>query len=112
MDIEAVLAKATEHVSAGRSFGPIIERDDCTVIPASYVISAGGGGGGEGPDQHGGTGSGSGVGNFALSWPIGAYVVRGGEARWVPAIDATRVALAVVVVAKLALKLRAVKQKT
>jgi uncharacterized spore protein YtfJ len=110
MDIDAVLAKVTEHPSAGRSFGPVIERDDCVVIPASYVISAGGGGGGEGPDQEGQTGSGGGAGNFTMSWPIGAYVVRNGEARWVPAIDATRVALAVVVVVKLGLKLRAVRR--
>ena len=112
MDLDAVITKATDHISAGRSFGPVIERDDCVVIPASYVFSAGGGGGGEGPDHEGQTGSGGGAGNFAMSWPIGAYVVRNGEARWVPAIDATRVALAVVVVAKLALKLRAVNKKT
>ena len=110
MDIDAAIAKATEHVSAGRAFGPIVERDDCTVIPAAYVISAGGGGGGEGPDQQGGTGMGGGVGNFSLSWPLGAYVVKGGEARWVPAIDATRIAVGVLLLAKLALKLRSLKK--
>lgn len=114
MDVDEVLAKATEHISGGRSFGPVIERDDCVVIPAAYVLSAGGGGGGDGPagDGAAGTGSGAGVGTFSLSWPVGAYVVTGGEARWVPAIDATRVAVAVLVLAKLALKLRAVRQQT
>ena len=110
MDVDALLSKATEHVSAGRAFGPVIERGDCIVIPAAYVLSAGGGGGGEGPDSSGGTGSGAGAGNFSVSWPIGAYVVRDGGATWVPAIDATRVALAVILVGKLALKLRAARR--
>lgn len=107
MDADALLSKAMEHVSAGRSFGPVIERDDCTVIPAAYVMSAGGGGGGEGPDPLGGTGSGAGAGHWSVSWPVGAYVVRDGEVRWVPAIDATRIALGAFVLAKVIVRLRA-----
>ncbi len=111
MDVDAVLAKLSDRVSAGRAFGPVIERDDCLVIPAAYVFEAGGGGLGAGPPAGPSSGSGGGAGNFSLSWPIGAYVVRGGEATWVPAFDATRVAVAVIVVTKLALKLRAARHR-
>ena len=120
MDVDALIAKAGEHVSGGRAWGPVIERDGCTVIPAAYVLSAGGGGGGSGPspDGHDGDhaghdgdhGSGGGIGHFSLTWPIGAYVVKYGSAKWVPAIDATRVAIAVVVAAKVALKLRGARR--
>lgn len=111
MDIDALLAKAMEHVSAGRSYGPVIERDDCTVIPAAYVVSAGGGGGGDGPDAEGRTGSGAGAGHWSMSWPIGAYVVRNGEARWVPAVDATRIAIGAFALAKLIVKVRAARRE-
>jgi hypothetical protein len=29
-----------------------------------------------------------------VTWPVGVYVVKQGDVRWVPAIDATRIALA------------------
>jgi uncharacterized spore protein YtfJ len=113
MDVNGPMSKAMEQVHAGRSYGPVIERGDCTVIPAAYVMSAGGGGGGEGPDASGtGTGSGGGAGHWSVSWPVGAYVVRDGKATWVPAIDATRVVIAVLALTKLAVKLRSVRRWT
>ena len=112
MDADSLLKKAMEQVHAGRSYGPVIERSDCTVVPAAYVMSAGGGGGGEGPDSQGGIGSGAGAGHWSVSWPVGAYVVRDGKATWVPAVDATRVVIAALAVTKLALKLRSVRRWT
>ena len=112
MDADSLLGKAMEQVHAGRSYGPVIERGDCTVIPAAYVMSAGGGGGGEGPDAQGGIGSGAGAGHWSVSWPVGAYVVRDGKATWVPAVDATRVVIAALALTKLALKLRSVRRWT
>jgi uncharacterized spore protein YtfJ len=111
MDIEALLAKATNGASSGTAYGPVIERDDCTVIPAAYVLSAGGGGGGEGPSGED-CGSGGGLGTFSLSWPVGAYVVRNGEAKWVPAFDATRVAVIAFGIGKLVVKARALRRAT
>jgi uncharacterized spore protein YtfJ len=110
MDIDGLLAKATDSLTASRSYGPVIERDGCTVIPAAFVIGGGGGGGGEGPAGPDGesTGSGNGGGHLGISWPYGAYVIRGDQVRWVPAIDATRVALAAIALLKLGLKLRSV----
>jgi uncharacterized spore protein YtfJ len=111
-DVETLLSKAGESLTAGRSYGPVIERDDCVVIPAAYVISAGGGGGGEGPDGEGGVGSGSGGGWLGVSWPVGAYVVKGGQVRWVPAIDSTRLVVGALGLAAALLKLRARRQSS
>lgn len=111
MDVDGLLARVTRDVTAGQAFGPVIERDDCLVIPAAYVLGAGGGGGGDGPVDGETAGSGGGAGHFSLSWPVGAYVVRNGEVRWVPAFDATRVAVTALVIAKLALKLRAARRR-
>ena len=50
MTVEALLAKATDGFNAGRAFGPVIERDDCLIIPVAFV--AGGGGGGDALGEH------------------------------------------------------------
>jgi uncharacterized spore protein YtfJ len=107
MDIEALLTKVNAEVHGGRSFGPAVERDGCTLVPAAWVISVGGAGGGEGgaPDSPDG-GSGGGGGHVNVSWPIGAYVIRGGDVRWVSAIDASRVLVALVALAATLVKIR------
>lgn len=105
-DVDTLLAKATDSLVAGRSYGPVIERDGCTVIPAAYVIGGGGGGGGEGPPEGERAGSGSGGGWFGVSWPVGAWVVKGDDVRWVSAIDGTRLAVGVLGLAAAMLKLR------
>ena len=90
MDVETVLAKASEGVSAGRSFGPVIESGGSMIVPVTVVVGGGGGGSGEAP---GDAGSGSGGGFGTISWPMGVYVIKDGTARWVPAVDATRLIL-------------------
>jgi uncharacterized spore protein YtfJ len=106
-DVDRLLTRAGDSLTAGRSFGPVVERDDCVVIPASFVITAGGGGGGASAPPAPDPGSGGGGGFVGVSWPVGAYVVRGGEARWVPAIDSTRLAVAAIGLVAALLKLRA-----
>ncbi|HJR26140.1 MAG TPA: hypothetical protein VJ804_11740 [Acidimicrobiales bacterium] len=106
-DVETLLAKAGESLTAGRSYGPVVEHDGAMVIPAAWVIGAGGGGGGEGPPEGEHAGGGSGGGWLGISWPVGAYVIRGGEVRWVSAIDASRLALGVLGLAGAMIKLRA-----
>ena len=105
-DAETLLAKATDGLTANRSYGPVIEREGSTIIPAAFVIGVGGGGGGEGPAEGEHAGSGSGGGYVNVSWPLGAYVVRSDGAHWVPAIDATRIAVGVLALAATMLKLR------
>jgi hypothetical protein len=102
MTVESVLAKATEGMTAGRAFGPVIERDDCLLVPVAFVV--GGGGGGDAPT---GDNIATGGGFGGITWPIGAYVIKGGEVRWVPAVDVTLLALGGIFLARTVLKLRA-----
>ena len=121
MDVENLLAKASENLSVRRAFGTAYEKDGMLIIPVALV--AGGGGGGTGtarsrrddsaaspgdppgagpagddtaPDDPGRTEAGGGFGGLVL--PSGAYVVKGDQVRWVPAVDVT-----IVVVASLSL---------
>jgi hypothetical protein len=110
MDVENLLVKASDNVSVRRAFGAAYERDGMLIIPVAIV--AGGGGGGTSharhrnpaarpdalavadatPQEPGRTDAGGGFGGLVL--PSGAYVVKGDQVRWVPAIDTTIVVLA------------------
>lgn len=99
------MARIGDSIQGGRSFGPVVERDGCTVIPVAYVFGGGGGGGG-GPAGGGWPGRplpavdeppsekpppprtpGEGGGFGVVSWPIGAYVIKNGEVRFRPVFD-------------------------
>jgi uncharacterized spore protein YtfJ len=132
MDVENLLAKASESLSVRRAFGTAYEKDGMLIIPVALV--AGGGGGGTGtarsrrddsaagpgtppaadPPGHdaaphdaaphdaaphdaasqdpGSMDAGGGFGGLVL--PSGAYVVKGDQVRWVPAVDVTIVVVA------------------
>jgi uncharacterized spore protein YtfJ len=130
MDVENLLAKASENFSVRRAFGAAYEKDGMLIIPVAMV--AGGGGGGtsrprrgnsaarpDGPAEPevtpqdagpmdagpmdaraGDAGAGdagamdAGGGFGGLIMPTGAYVVKGDQVRWVPAVDVTIVVLA------------------
>src|SRR5215472_4565692 len=104
MDVENLLAKASDSLSVRRAFGTAYEKDGLLIIPVAMVI--GGGGGGEGtapprgqnrrvrqpsePDTNGngvenGLGEGSGGGFGGVVLPVGIYVANGEGVRWVPA---------------------------
>ena len=44
-------------------------------------------------------------------WPLGVYVVKGGNVRWVPALDTTRVALGGLALIRAVVKLRGRRKK-
>jgi hypothetical protein len=115
MDVENLLVKASDQLSVRRAFGTAYEKDGMLIIPVAIVAGGGGGGsartghgnsaarlGGppeEGPVVHdtapqdaGRMDAGGGFGGLVL--PSGAYVVKGDQVRWVPAVDATIVVLA------------------
>ena len=125
MDVENLLAKATDNLSVRRAFGTAYEKDGMLIIPVAMVTGGGGGGTARyrnrdraaGPHSlpEGGpaaqdtaaldtaaqdtaaqdparTDAGGGFGG--LIFPAGVYVVKGGQVRWVPAVDVTIVALA------------------
>ncbi len=116
MDVQELLGKVAQHLSVSRAFGTAYEKDGSLVIPVALV--AGGGGGGEGPtgatsersddtivddDESPAevqtTGSGGGFGGVVM--PVGVYVVKDDNVRWVPAVNANLV----IVVAFLTLRM-------
>jgi uncharacterized spore protein YtfJ len=102
MQVQDVIAQARDAMTVKRVFGEPYERDGVTIIPAARVQGGAGAGGGEG-SQAEGSGSGSGAGFGLSARPVGAFVVRGGELQWQPAIDVTRVILGGQLVAVVAL---------
>ena len=89
-DVNELLGGAQDAITVKRVFGDAIETEGVTVIPAAKV---GGGGGGGGDNENNG-GGGFGLG----AKPVGAYVIKGEEVKWVPAVDVNRlVAFAFVV---------------
>ena len=84
-----------DAMTAKRVYGEPHTEDGLTVIPAAAVIGGGGGGG----DTLGNGGTG-----FGLSArPVGAWVIKDGDATWRPAIDLNRVILVGQIVAIVAL---------
>lgn len=110
-DVRQTIEQAKDALTVRRVFGDPFEKNGVTVIPAARVQGGAGGGGGEGPDGEG-KGSGSGFGLNAR--PAGAYVINGDDVEWRPAVDPNRVimavaavALAALMVARTAIKMRA-----
>ena len=96
MDVERMLSEARDALTVKRVFGEPFDKDGVTVIPAARVQGGGGGGGGEGP---GGEGSGSGGGFGLIARPVGAYVIRGQQVSWQPALDVNRILVGAQIVA-------------
>jgi uncharacterized spore protein YtfJ len=105
MDVPKVLDRINDAMTVRRVYGEPVERDGVVVIPAAAVQGGGGGGSGGGTDGRpdGGHGEGSGAGWGAGARPVGAWVIRDGDARWEPAIDVSRAIVGAQVVAVLAL---------
>jgi len=87
MDVEAILQQVGKLLHVRRSFGEPIERDGVTVIPVA-LVAGGGGGGGDGRDPEG-----SGAGAGGVVRPLGVYEIKAGQARFVPAVNATAIAI-------------------
>jgi len=100
MDVQDVITQARDTLTVRRVFGEPYEKNGVTVIPVARVQGGAGGGRGEGPEGQG-KGSGSGFGMSAR--PIGAFLIRGNEISWRPAIDVNRIALGGQIVAIVAL---------
>jgi uncharacterized spore protein YtfJ len=82
---------------ASEVFGNPIEKDGVTLIPAARISGGAGGGGDQQDPQAGGMGFG------VSSRPVGAFVIKGNEVSWQPALDLNRVILMGQVVAIVAL---------
>ena len=89
------IEQARDAMTVRRVYGDPYQEEGVTVIPAASVMGGGGGGG----DQLGNGGGGFGV----VARPVGAWVIKDGEARWRPAIDLNRTILVGQLVAIVAL---------
>ena len=100
MDVQNVIAQARDAITVKRVFGEPYETEGVTVIPAAKVVGGAGGGEGERPtEQEKGAGSGFGV----VARPVGAYLIRGDQVSWRPAVDINRIVLGSQVVMAIAL---------
>jgi uncharacterized spore protein YtfJ len=107
VDVRQVVDEAREVLEGRRVYSEPYERNGVTVILASRVQGGGGGGAGEGEAPHGarqradadgqregsGRQSGWGGGFGVNARPVGAFVIRGDDVRWVPAVDVNRIVL-------------------
>jgi uncharacterized spore protein YtfJ len=84
-DIDEMFRGVRDALTVQRVFGEPIETEGVTIVPAA-VVRGGGGGGGDDTNNGGG-----GFGVHAR--PAGAYVIRGDDVTWRPAIDVNRLAL-------------------
>jgi uncharacterized spore protein YtfJ len=99
MDVRGILATAQDAMTVKRVYGEPFRKNGVTIIPAARVW---GGAGGGLQERRGSMPGGQGGGFGIRAKPAGAYVVRGENVRWVPAVDANQIvagfqALAVVV---------------
>jgi len=85
MDLDALLQGHRDAVSVRRIYGDPVERDGVTIVPAASVFGGTGGGG----DAEGNGGGGFGL----VGRPVGAWVIRDGQATWEPVNDLSRIAL-------------------
>jgi uncharacterized spore protein YtfJ len=82
MDLDTLLQGHREAVNVRRIYGDPVERDGVTIVPAAAVFGGTGGGG----DDDGNGGGGFGL----IGRPVGAWVIRDGEASWKAAVDVNR----------------------
>jgi uncharacterized spore protein YtfJ len=90
MEVQEMVDRARDALTVKRVFGDPYEKNGVTVIPAASVRGGAGGGSGEGPE---GTGKGGGGGFGLTARPAGAYVIRGDQVSWQPAVEVNRIVL-------------------
>jgi uncharacterized spore protein YtfJ len=95
MQVEEIMSQARESLGSKRVFGEPYEKNGVTIIPAARVM--GGAGGGDSGEKSGEGGStdatraaGVGAGYGMVGSPAGAFVIKGDQVRWMPAIDVNR----------------------
>lgn len=104
--LNEILADAGKTLGVRRIYGEPYEKNGVTVITAARVMGGAGGGGAGGggatdpstadPSADfpaGAPATGSGVGFGMSGGPVGAFVIKGDEVKWVPAIDVNRLML-------------------
>lgn len=89
-----ILEEAGTSIGAKRVFGEPYVKNGVTIIPAARIMGGMGVGEGQGPaagkeGEAQPTGSGGGFGMAGR--PAGAYVIKGDQVTWLPAVDVNRI---------------------
>lgn len=85
--IDELVQGHRDAITVKKVFGEPFQKDGVTIIPAAKIMGGGGGGSGESPD---GSGQGSGTGFGLAGKPAGAYIIKGDDVSWRPAVDLNR----------------------
>jgi uncharacterized spore protein YtfJ len=104
MDSQELVNRVAENLSVRRAFGTPYEKGGLLVVPVALVAGGGGGGVKRATEEGNPVESGGGFGGLVL--PMGTYVVKGDEVRWVPVWDLLLVVLAGVGVLRLLVRSR------
>ncbi|HEX6580754.1 MAG TPA: spore germination protein GerW family protein [Actinomycetota bacterium] len=100
VDVDKTIEDAKDAITVRRVFGEPYVKNGVTLIPAARVQGGAGGGSGEGSN---GEGRGGGAGFGLSAKPVGAFVIKGDEVSWRPAVDFNRVILGAELVTLVAL---------
>jgi uncharacterized spore protein YtfJ len=88
MDIQDVVRQAQDAMTVRRVTGDPYEKNGITLISVAAIRGGWGAGAGTGPA---GEGEGGGGGFGMVARPVGAYVIRGEQVTWQPALDVNRI---------------------
>lgn len=95
--LDEILADAGKTLGVRRIYGEPYEKNGVTVITAARVMGGAGGGGAADTTMTdspaGASATGTGVGFGMNGGPVGAFVIRGDEVKWLPAVDVNRMML-------------------
>lgn len=87
MRVMDIVTEAKSAMRVSEVFGTPYEKNGLTIIPAASITGGAGGGGDEHDPQAGGAGFG------VIAKPAGAFVIKGNDVTWQPALDLNRVIL-------------------
>jgi uncharacterized spore protein YtfJ len=107
LNLETIVERVDDTISARRVFGEPVVKDGVTVIPVARVMGGAGGGEGPAPTTTGEPGSetrpasvaSGGIGFGLAARPAGVYVMKGDSVRWIPAVDVNRIVFGMQMVA-------------
>lgn len=88
MKAQDVMSQVSDAMHARRVFGEPYHQNGVTIIRVA-AVRGGWGGGGQGENQTAGWGGGGGL----TARPVGAFVIKGDEVTWRPAVDIDRMIL-------------------
>ncbi len=107
MKLKEILAEAGDLLPMRLVYGDPVSHGSTTVVPGALVIAGGGGGGGRRAAGEEGGGGGFGL----AAWPVGAYVLTEGGARWRSALGVEAALGAIALVAVTCARRRSARRK-